>query len=302
MQRMRWVALATTAAIALGACTPDVSSTGAPYATIPANGRYSTIQFTEAQITTVADQEYGTAMNADRQLESLRLDLYLPPDTGLGPLPTVVLVHGGGFIDGSRRDMTSTAKGYARRGFVAVSIDYRLDPDAISSVDRWLLAATNAIDDGMEATRWLKANAGAFRIDTSRLAFVGSSAGGAIALGVGAAPDPTPGGPLAGFSPTVAAVVSTGATLSPGIETGMVSFQSSDAPALMFHHEIDTVTQFAADYSRRTCDLLVLAGSRCRWVQQAGRGHTVSLAAGGSYWSGEIGPFLWSELRLASAP
>ena len=38
----------------------------------------------------------------------------------------------------------------------------------------------------------------------------------AVALGVGAANDPTSGGPLAAFSPSIAAAVSTGATLNCG--------------------------------------------------------------------------------------
>lgn len=300
---MRAAALCAAAGLMMtAACTPDVSSTQAPYPPIPTTGRYSSLQYTEPQLTTVANQEYGTAVNVAQQMERLLLDVYLPPDEGRGALPTIVLVHGGGFISGSRNDMASTAKSYARRGFVVANIDYRLDPDATTSVDRYLQAATAAIDDGMEAARWLKANASIFRIDTSRIAFVGSSAGGAVALGVGAANDPTPGGPLGAFSPSVAAVVSTGATLSPGIESGLVSFEGFDAAALMFHYEVDTVTQFSADYSRRTCDLLVLAGSACRWVQQAGRGHTVSLSPAGPYWTSEIGPFLWSRLQLSSAP
>jgi acetyl esterase/lipase len=213
----------------------------------------------------------------------------------------VVTVHGGGYISGARSDMAGTARSYARRGFVVANIDYRLDVRATDSPERFLAAAQDAVDDGMEAVRWLKSNAGTYHVDTSRIAVVGSSAGGGVALGVGAGTDPTPGGPLAAYSTAISAAVSTGATLTPGIDAGLISIERTDAPALMFHHDQDSVTQFPADYSRRTCDLLVLAGSRCRWVQQSGSGHTVPVSADGPFWVSEIGPFLWSELRLATA-
>ena len=282
------------------ACTPNVSGGGKPYPAIPTSGRYATQQFGDAQLTTVAARPYGTAVDASGATVTLLLDLYLPPGLTAGT-PTVVTVHGGGYISGARADMAGAARSYARRGFIVANIDYRIDPHAIDSPDKFLAAAQDAVDDGMEAVRWLKANAATYHVDVSRIAVVGSSAGGGVALGVGAATDPTPGGPLAAYSSEVAAAVSTGATLTPGIDAGLVSIEPSDAPALMFHYDQDSVTQFPADYSRRTCDLLVLAGSRCRWVQQYGRAHTVSLSADGPFWVSEIGPFLWSELRLATA-
>lgn len=289
-----WVlVLGAVLAIAATACVPS----SPPGSTIPATGRFSSELYTNAQLTEVPNVLYGTAEDVNGVQVELRMDLYLPPAGGPTARPAAVLVHGGSFAWGSRTHMAGTARTYARRGFVAASISYRLDPQASASTARYMSAAVDAVDDGIESIRWLRSNAATYDIDASRISIIGSSAGGAVALGVAAANDPTPGGPLAGVSSKVAAAVSTGATLTPGIGS-LVTFESTDAPSLMFHHQTDTVTDYTAAFSKITCDGLVAAGAACRFVTQPGAGHTVSLAAGGPYWSNEIGPFLWKHLRL----
>jgi acetyl esterase/lipase len=288
------VVLGAVLAIAATACAP---TTPPPTGSMPATGRFSSELYTNAQLTEVPGVIYGTAEDVNGNQVQLRMDLFLPPAGGPAARPAAVIVHGGGFSGGTREQMAGTARTYARRGFVAASISYRLDPQASASSQRYLSAAVDAVDDGMESVRWLRSNASTYGIDTSRISMIGSSAGGAVALGVAAADDPTPGGPLAAVSPTIAAAVSTGATLTPGIGS-FVSFEASDAPSLMFHYQVDTVTDYTAEYSKITCDGLVAAGAACRFVTQAGSGHTIPLAAGGAYWSPEIGPFLWEHLRL----
>jgi acetyl esterase/lipase len=58
----------------------------------------------------------------------LRLDLYEPRDTGQAMLPVVVVVHGGGFRGGSKSqgNVVDWAQGFAERGYLVASIDYRL--------------------------------------------------------------------------------------------------------------------------------------------------------------------------------
>src|SRR6185312_4289232 len=111
---------------------------------------------------------------------------------------------------------------WVSRGYAVIAIDYRLDPrlnGPHTQLDQ-LVAATNAILDAQESVRWLKAHAAGYGIDPTRIASIGDSAGGAISLGLSAAPDTHPAGPYSAFSPTVAAAVSTGAYLTPGIEAG----------------------------------------------------------------------------------
>ncbi|WP_421118611.1 alpha/beta hydrolase [Aquihabitans daechungensis] len=290
------VAVAVAAAVLVGVLTPAGDA-------MPAAGRFVTGQYTDAELTTVADQVYGTAVNHAGATVSLKLDLYLPPAGGPANRPLVILIHGGGFVGGNKSQMTDTAKSYARLGFAAASIGYRTDPGADPEVDqlRWLTAARNAIDDGMEAVRWLRSKAATHSFDVTRIAAVGSSAGGAIALGIGATDDPTPTGPLTAWSPKIRAAVSTGAHITPGLDFGLFTLEATDAPALMFHYATDTVTGHTAAYAGRTCDGLVAAGSRCTFIEQAGSGHTVGLGASGTRWTSTIGPFLWDELDLEHA-
>lgn len=268
---------------------------------MPTTGLYSSVQHQASQLTTITNVVYGRVENAAGTMVDVKLDLYLPPAGGPSSRPTVVLIHGGSFSGGDKSQMAGTARSYAQRGYVAISLGYRLDPNASQSQERYLSAARDAIDDGMEAARWLRANAATYRIDPTRIAYIGSSAGGAVALGTGVSEDPTPGGPLAGVSPQIAAAVSTGAHLTPGIDLGFIDFEATDAPALMFHYEQDTVTGVTDEYANRTCLAISSAGSRCKLVVQPGSGHTTSLAAGGPWWSSEIGTFLWNELRLHPA-
>ena len=60
---------------------------------------------------------------------SHKADLYYPKEVPSGArLPVVIIIHGGGFNDGDkdRRREINIASHLARRGYVAMSIDYRL--------------------------------------------------------------------------------------------------------------------------------------------------------------------------------
>ncbi|MCU1274884.1 MAG: Alpha/beta hydrolase fold-3 domain protein [Bryobacterales bacterium] len=96
------------------------------------------------------------------------LDLYVPD--GPGPFPAAVLVHGGGFDEGSKStNCRPLFDVLANAGFAWFSIDYRMAPE---------YRFPQAIEDVNSAIRWLKANAAAYHVDTSRIALIGESAGG----------------------------------------------------------------------------------------------------------------------------
>lgn len=131
--------------------------------------------------------------------KNLLLDLYEPVAAGLDGelLPAVVIIHGGGFFGGSRRqeELVRIANEMASRGYVAISIDYRLIPDEpvpSARVEPLLQAIfddqgelptanakgiTAAIDDGLTAIDWLHASADNLGVDTDRIGLVGASAG-----------------------------------------------------------------------------------------------------------------------------
>ena len=108
------------------------------------------------------------ARYGDREMQ---LDLYRPADAKK-PLPAIVCIHGGGWFKGDRSKMTALAEALAKRGFVTVSISYRLSGEARFPA---------AIEDCKAAVRWLRANAEAQGIDPKAIGVTGLSAGGHLA-------------------------------------------------------------------------------------------------------------------------
>lgn len=105
----------------------------------------------------------------------LKLDLALP-EAGDGPFPAVLCIHGGGWVGGDRTQMAQTIATLAGRGYVAISPEYRLAPK-----DRF----PAPLEDCKAAVRWLRANAGKYKIDPDRVSAVGFSAGGHLACLLG---------------------------------------------------------------------------------------------------------------------
>lgn len=99
------------------------------------------------------------------------LDLFVP-EGATAPLPLVVWVHGGGFIAGTRDDLTGYLKVLADRGYAVAAIDYTLAPEARFPTP---VRQTNA------ALAWLVQNATAFGLDPQRIFLAGDSAGAQIA-------------------------------------------------------------------------------------------------------------------------
>jgi acetyl esterase len=92
------------------------------------------------------------------------------PDAALGCL---VWFHGGGFVIGDLDSTDSTARALANAsGASVVSVAYRLAPEHPFPA---------AVDDAVAAYEWVRSNADALRVDATRLAVGGDSAGGNLA-------------------------------------------------------------------------------------------------------------------------
>ena len=103
-------------------------------------------------------------------------DLYFPKSIAAGTrLPAVVVIHGGGFNDGDkdRHREVNIASHLARRGYVAMSIDYKLWNKGVKS-PTW----PQCLYDAKTAVRWLRQNAGRLGVDPDRIGAIGCSAGG----------------------------------------------------------------------------------------------------------------------------
>ncbi|MBI4909339.1 MAG: alpha/beta hydrolase [Acidobacteria bacterium] len=98
---------------------------------------------------------------------SLTLDAYVP--AGKGPFPAVVIVHGGGWVNGHKRTyVTPLFKPLSDAGFAWFTINYRLAKDAPYPA---------ALEDVLSAVRWVKAHAKEYQVDPKRIALMGESAG-----------------------------------------------------------------------------------------------------------------------------
>jgi hypothetical protein len=266
---------------------------------IPTSGRYSTPQHDASAIRRVSGIQYRTAVDFTGATIPLLLDVYTPPAGAPSPRPTIVQIHGGAFVGGSRNDMVGVSQAWAVRGFNVVAIDYRLDQRLYqdSSPPKVAAAATAATSDAESAVRWIKANAATYGFDVNRIAAVGYSAGGAIALGMSAVPDGDPTGPNLAYSSKIQGAISTGAYLTPGLDLGTLTITSGLAPIQMFHYETDVASNTGA-YAFRTCSAYRAALSSCEYISQPGEGHTTDLTPGSVWWSNEVGPFVWRTLRL----
>lgn len=237
----------------------------------------------------------------------LRLDVYTPPAHGANR-PLLIYVHGGGFQGGNKESLTLDAMAYARMGYVVASINYRLTPDNDSNAALRLLAITHASEDLQNAVRYLKANASRFQIDTSRIALLGMSAGGAMSLVNAVQADALAGtsNDYPGVSAKVQAAVSTGATLiEPLFDTDdFLDYDATDTPVLLFHVQGRADSATGATWEGNvlpTKARIDASGNSCQAVPTPEVSHTVSLAPDGSHWP-TVRDFLWARLNLATAP
>ncbi|HLW06100.1 MAG TPA: alpha/beta hydrolase, partial [Marinilabiliaceae bacterium] len=105
----------------------------------------------------------------------LRADVFIP-NSGRVQYGSVLLVHGGGWISGSKENLTPLAQRLAENGYVAVSVNYSL-----STVAQF----PAAVIDLKAAIKWMRAHSNEFKIDPERIAILGASAGAQLATLVG---------------------------------------------------------------------------------------------------------------------
>jgi acetyl esterase/lipase len=104
-----------------------------------------------------------------------KLDLYLPGNS-CPANPLVIYIHGGGWLVGDKSDVAPHVESLLDDGFAVAAVNYRYSYQAIWPAQ---------IFDCKGAVRWLRANATTYRIDPSRIAVFGDSAGGHLAAMLG---------------------------------------------------------------------------------------------------------------------
>ena len=153
-------------------------------------GRYQDEIFNNVYVT--SGVYYGTGIQeglfGDSD-EDLYLDVYEPYGDDLENRPVIIMMFGGSFIGGSRTssDIVELCTRYAKMGYVAVAIDYRLTLDLLIFANETTAykAAAKGIHDLKAAIRFLRMNDETYndyKIDTNRIYAGGVSAGGISAV------------------------------------------------------------------------------------------------------------------------
>jgi acetyl esterase/lipase len=232
---------------------------------------------------------FGAAVGDSGTEETLLLDLYEPRGDTADARPALVYVHGGSFSSGTRAEGVLMGNQLAERGYVVVSIDYRLYPGAFDDIDRYIKAIPAAQHDAQAAVRWLRANAATYRINPDAIGVAGTSAGGITAMNVVyRSHDPGDSG-NPGFSSAVAAgVVLAGA----GTE-----ITAPAPPVLMAHGTDDTTVPYA--WAKGSCDESVALGNECTLVSYP-TGH--GIYAFYDDWFPLAVDFLYANVAFATGP
>ncbi|NOY37368.1 MAG: alpha/beta hydrolase [Chlorobi bacterium] len=106
---------------------------------------------------------------------SLKLDIYKLKNIKT-PAPVLIFIHGGGWSKGQRSDYLPYLIDFANKGYITVTVSYRLSGTAHFPA---------AVEDVKCAVRWIKAHAACYDINPDKVALIGGSAGGHLAMMVG---------------------------------------------------------------------------------------------------------------------
>ncbi len=119
------------------------------------------------------DVVYGAANNTP-----LKLDIWYPRDNP-NPTPTLVYIHGGGWIFGSKEGAVYQFLPFLEKGWRVVNVEYRMASNSL---------APAAVEDTRCALKWIFRNAKQYNFDTSKIVLTGHSAGGHLSLITGMLP------------------------------------------------------------------------------------------------------------------
>ena len=153
--------------------------------------RYTDEIFSEVNVTSnvLYGGNYNPNVWGQEQWHNLYMDVYEPVGDEVEKRPLVFFLFGGSFVAGSKSspDIVELCTRYAKMGYVASAIDYRLTGDLVwfPNETTAFKAAAKGIHDLKGAIRWFRMDEemnNEFRVDVDRIYAGGVSAGGIIAV------------------------------------------------------------------------------------------------------------------------
>jgi len=139
----------------------------------------------------INEVEYGENTNQSfidsDYTQTLYMDIYQPDEDNFEDRPLIIFMFGGAFIGGSKEsgDIVDLCTNFAKKGYVAAAIDYRLTTNLIlnPSEEKAYEAVIKAIQDLRASIRYFRMNDALYddyKIDSNRI-YVGGISAGAIA-------------------------------------------------------------------------------------------------------------------------
>ncbi len=128
------------------------------------------------------DIEFGESTNFEGKTEKLLLDVYSPEGDKANKRPVILWFHGGGFRPGNDKTQSYIVKlatDFAQRGYVCVSVNYRVR--TVPKDDK-KGTMTDALADAMKGLSWIRSNQKQLKIDLKKIIVGGGSAGGMLAV------------------------------------------------------------------------------------------------------------------------
>jgi len=157
--------------LSVALCAGSLTSFGQQQAQIPSPDKW--VDYASVDYDILPNLTYSMANNIE-----LKLDLYLPRKRN-APLPTLMLFHGGGWVDGQKERNVFQLLPYLSLGWAVINVEYRLARQS---------PAPAAVEDCRCALRWVAYHAKEHNLDTSKIVLTGGSAGGHLALITGMLP------------------------------------------------------------------------------------------------------------------
>jgi len=135
---------------------------------------------TQKDIKIEKDISFGESVTFKGEKDTLLLDIYSPTEGATKNRPVIMWMHGGGFRlqnDKSQKYIVAMSERFARRGYVCLSINYRVRENPR---DDRAGTINDALEDAMKGLNWLRQNSDKLGVDKSKIVIGGSSAGGIL--------------------------------------------------------------------------------------------------------------------------
>jgi acetyl esterase/lipase len=226
------------------------------------------------------DIEFAEVTNFQGKTEKLQLDIYSPEGDTETHRPVILWFHGGGFRPGNDKKqdyIVKFSKDFAKRGYVCVSINYRIRENP---KDDKAGTMKDAMKDAMAGLNWIRANREKLGIDLKKIIVGGGSAGGMLTVNFG-------------FRDKTGIIGLVNLWGSPEPAYLFSAIDKNDPPMIIIHGTEDKILPF--EYAVNLEKQLEASQVRHEFVPLEGAGHTPMKQY--DAFEGKISEFLFSLLN-----